>query len=179
MGYNLSPFKKILEEKRTWLTHELTGVRTGRATPALLDSVSVEVYGSRMRINEVASVGVENPRTLYISPWDKSQIKPIEKAITVADLGVSVGSDEQGVRVSFPELTSERRTQLMKLVRAKMEDARVAVKNERAKVIGDIENNEPSENEIQRLKLEVQKIVDDTNAALEEIVKKKEQELAN
>jgi len=177
MAYDLSSFRKVAEEKTQWLSHELQSIRTGRATTALLDTVSLEVYGAKMRLQEVASLTVEDARTIYISPWDKDQMKAIEKAVTVADLGVSVGSDEKGVRVSFPELSSERRQQLIKLVRARLEDARIAVKNERTKTITDIEKNVNSEDETKRLKVDVQKIVDDTNTKLEEVVAQKEKDL--
>jgi ribosome recycling factor len=179
MAYDLSAFKKGAEEKVEWLSRELQWVRTGRATPALLDGVSVEVYGSRMKVPQAASIAVQDARTLYVAPWDKSQIKPIEKAITAADLGVSVGSDDNGVRVSFPELTTERRGQLVKLVRAKLEEARVALKGVRTKALADIEKGEASEDEEKRLKAEVQKVVDETNKRFEDVVKKKEQELAS
>jgi ribosome recycling factor len=112
-----------------------------------------------------------------VNPWDKGQVKDIEKAITVADLGISAGSDDKGVRVSFPELTAERRGQLVKLVRAKLEEARVQLKTARAKAISDIEKSDSSEDEQKRLKNEVQKTVDDTNRLLEEIADKKEKEL--
>lgn len=179
MAYDLSAFKKSLEAKIEWLQHEVAGIRTGRATPALLDSVFVEVYGSKMRLQEIASISVEDARTLYVSPWDMGQIKPIEKAITLADLGISAGSDEKGVRVSFPELTTERRGQLMKLVRGKLEDARIAVKNERTKELNDREKSGVSEDELKRLKTEVQKAVDNANASLEELTATKEKELAS
>lgn len=175
--YDLSSFKKVAIEKGEWLSVELQGLRTGRATPALLDGVSVEIYGSRMKLKEVANLTVEDARTLYVNPWDKGQVKLIEKAITVADLGVSVGSDDKGIRVSFPELTEERRTQLVKLVRGKLEEARVALKGARTKAIADIEKSESSEDEEKRLKAEVQKIVDDANKSLEVIAEKKETEL--
>jgi ribosome recycling factor len=106
-------------------------------------------------------------------------VKDIEKAITVADLGVSVGSDAQGVRVSFPELTAERRAQLAKLVRGKLEEARVQLKTARAKAIADAEKSGVSEDEEKRLKADIQKVVDDTNAALESLAEKKEKELAS
>ena len=179
MAYDLSTFKKTAAEKTNWLQGELQGVRTGRATPALLDSISFEVYGSRMKLPQVAAVSVEDARTLYVNPWDKNQVKDIEKAITVADLGVSVGSDEKGVRVSFPELTAERRQQLMKLVRGKLEEARVQLKTARAKALSDMEKAEPSEDAQKRLKNDIQKVVDDTNTALEALVEKKEKELAS
>ncbi|MBV9349632.1 MAG: ribosome recycling factor [Patescibacteria group bacterium] len=175
--YDLAQFRKTAAEKATWLAQELMGLRTGRATPALLDSVSLEVYGSRMKLNQVANVSVEDARTLYVNTWDKGQIKAVEKAIMLADLGVSVGSDEKGIRVSFPELTEERRLQLVKLVRAKLEEARVALRSARTKAIADIEKNEASEDEEKRLKDEVQKIVAEENKSLEAIAEKKESEL--
>jgi ribosome recycling factor len=177
MAYDLNQFKKIGTEKVHWLETELQGLRTGRATPALLDSVSIDVYGSRMKLSQVAAITVEDARTLYVNPWDKGQVKDIEKAIIVADLGISAGSDEKGVRVSFPELTAERRTQLMKLVRAKMEEARVQLKTARAKAIADIEKTDASEDEQKRLKNEIQKTADETNQLLENVAVKKEKEL--
>jgi len=177
MAYDLSSFKKATEEKIQWLKQELQGIRTGRATAALLDAVVLEVYGANVHLQEIASLNVEDARTMYISPWDKDQMKAIEKAVTVADLGVSVGSDEKGVRVSFPELSSERRQQLIKLARAKLEDARVAVKNGRTKAIADIEKSELSEDETKRLKAEVQKIVDEVNATLGAVTAQKEKDL--
>lgn len=175
--YDLASFKKAAADKSEWLSQELQGLRTGRATPALLDNVSIEVYGSKMKLNQVASISVEDARSLYVNPWDKGQVKGIEKAITVADLGVSVGSDEKGVRVSFPELTAERRAQLVKLVKAKLEEARVALKGARTKAIGDIEKSGASEDEEKRLKNDVQKVVDDTHQRFEEIAARKETEL--
>ena len=178
---DLASFKKAAGEKEVWLSHELTGLRTGRATPALLDSVLVEVYGSNMKLKEVASISVEDARTLYVNPWDKGQVKPIEKAVMLADLGVSAGSDDKGVRVSFPELTEESRKKLVKLVHGKLEEARVALRGERTKIMDDIEKREKmkeiGEDEAKRLKHEVQKIVDEMNKKLEEIAKKKETEL--
>jgi ribosome recycling factor len=175
--YDLSSFKKAAAEKSEWLAVELQGLRTGRATPALLDGVSVEVYGSRMRLKEVANIAAEDARTLYVNPWDKSQTKAIEKAITLADLGVSAGSDEKGVRVSFPELTEERRNQLVKLVKAKLEEARVALRGARTKALADIEKSGASEDDEKRLKADVQKIVDEANKALEAVAERKEAEL--
>ena len=92
-----------------WLQNEYAGIRTGQATPALLDSIKVENYGSMMPLNQVGSVGVEDARTLRIAPWDVGSIGAIETAIRDADLGVSVSTDSAGLRVSFPELTSDRR----------------------------------------------------------------------
>ena len=109
-----------LKEVNEWLQKEYSGIRTGQASPMLLDAVKVESYGSYMPINQVGSVNIEDARTLRISVWDKSAVSAIEKAIREADLGISTVSDSDGVRVIFPELTSERRVQLMKLAKAKL-----------------------------------------------------------
>ena len=178
---NLSGFKQSATEKIDWLSRELQGLRTGRATPVLLDGVSVEVYGSRMKLAQIASITVEDARSLYVNPWDKGQTKEIEKAIVLADLGVSAGSDDKGVRVSFPELTQERRQQLIKLTRAKLEEARVALRGERTKVMDDIEKREKAgtmgEDDAKRAKADAQKIVDEVNKKLEDLTEKKEKEL--
>lgn len=177
--YDIASFKKVAAEKGEWLTTELQGIRTGRASPTLLDGISIEVYGSRMKVNQVANITNEDARTLYVTPWDREHVKGIEKAINDADLGVSVGSDDKGVRVSFPELTAERRTQLVKLTRAKLEEARVALRSARAKGISDLEKEVLSEDEVKRMKAEIQKVVDEMNATLETITEKKEKELAS
>ena len=113
MAYDFKPFEKKIAEIIERLGRDLSGIRTGRATPAILDGIQVESYGTRMPINQVANIAVEDARSLRITPWDASQAKEIEKSITVANLGLSVGADEKGVRVFFPDLTAERRTQLM------------------------------------------------------------------
>jgi len=181
MAYDTKNLKKELEQTKKWFTEELATLRTGRATPALLDGVSLEVYGTRMKLNQVASVAVEGPRSLYVTPYDASQSKPIEKAITVADLGVSVGSDERGVRVSFPELTAERRSQLVKLLKGKLEDARIAVKQKRTDEVVSLEKaakaGEATEDDVYIGKADIQKTIDAANKALEEIAEKKEKEL--
>lgn len=183
MAYDTKQLQAGITESIDWFTQELGSLRTGRATPALLDGVSVEAYGSRMKLNQVASISVEDARTLYVSPYDASQAKLIEKAITLADLGVSAGSDERGVRVSFPELTAERRTQLVKLLKSKLEDARIAVRGKRSEAIQDIEKKEKAgemgEDDARRAKDEVQKLIDEANKKLEALSDKKEQELQN
>lgn len=183
MAYDFTKLKTGIKAVEEWLHNELQAVRTGRASPTLLDGVQIEVYGSRMKLSQVASVTVEDARSLYITPWDKGQLKPIEKAITLADLGVGVGSDAVGVRVTFPELTSERRQQLVKLVKQKMEEARVSLKAERTKTMDDIETLEKDggmgEDDARRAKDEAQKLVDTGNRALESLIEKKEKELAS
>jgi len=181
MAYN---FKKLIENikgSEEWLKKEYSGLRTGIASPSILDAVQVEVYGSRMPINQLANIGIEDARVIRITPWDKSQSKSIEKAITVANLGVSVGIDDKGVRIFFPELTTDRRTLLVKTAKAKLEDAKVNVRSFRDDTSTDIDAEEKKggmgEDDKFRYKKEMQKIVDDGNAALESMFIKKEKEV--
>ncbi|TRZ52658.1 ribosome recycling factor [bacterium] len=165
-----------------WLASEYTGVRTGRATPAILDNVYLESYGTRTPLKHVASIAIEDARTIRVAPWDKSQIKGIEKAIGEANLGLSVSSDTFGVRVFFPELTAERRTALLKIVGDKMEHARVSVRSERDEVWSEIQlqerDGEITEDDKFHLKDEMQKFVDSSNAKLEEMSARKGKEIA-
>jgi ribosome recycling factor len=147
----------------------------------LLDNVKVESYGSYMPINQVGSVNIEDARTLRISVWDKSAVSAIEKAIREADLGISTVSDSDGVRVIFPELTSERRVQLMKLAKTKLEDARISVRGVRDEVMKAIDklqkDGEIGEDEKFTQKEKVQSQVDATNKSLEALFTQKEAEL--
>ena len=183
MAYNFSEFKKRIAGVEEWLQKEFSSLRTGRANPALLDSIKVESYGAWMTMSQIGSVSTEGPRTLRISPYDASQAKHVEKAIAAADLGVSVSADEKGVRVNFPELTSERRELLVKTAKSKLEEARVSLRVERDKVKSDIEKktkaNELTEDDEKRSKAEMQKFVDEANRKLDELLVKKEKEIAN
>ena len=175
-------FKQKLKESTDWLQKEFTGIRTGQATPALLDGIKVESYGTFMPIVQIGSVGIEDARTIRIAPWDLSQVPAIERAIREADLGVSVSSDSMGLRVIFPELTSERRVQLIKLAKSKLEDARVTVRAMRDEIIKEIEakrkTNEISEDDKFFLKDKVQKAVDNSNRNLELLFTQKEAEIS-
>ena len=182
MAYDFSKLKKRIAETDEWLVQEFTGIRTGRATPLLLQSVKAEAYGSRMSMQELASVSVEDARTLRIIPWDKEVLKSIEKAITEADLGVGTSVDEQGIRVIFPELTAERRTMLQKLAGEKLEHARVTLRGHRTEAIKEIEAAEKEggmgKDDVHRLKEEVQKYIDDGMKLLDAHLVKKEAEIA-
>lgn len=181
MAYNIKTFVTRGEEIVKWLEREFAGVRTGRATPALLDLVQVDSYGSRVPIVQVGSVSVEDARTLRISVWDHSAIKAVEKAITEADLGVSVVADGSGIRVIFPELTSERRVQLLKIAKAKLEEARVSIRGARDEAIKEIDKQEKdgemSQDEKFKVKEDVQKKVEGFNASLETHYNLKEKEI--
>jgi len=175
MTYNTQNFKVELKKIEEWLSKEYGSVHTGRATPMILDSIMVESYGSRMPIKNVASVTVEDPKTLRVAPWDKNHIKGIEGAINEANLGLSVLSDGDGVRVIFPMLTTENRTKLVKILKEKLEDARISVRKARQAEIDSLEGL--SEDEAKRGKEEVQKCVDESNNNLESIFDKKEKDL--
>lgn len=183
MAYDFKPFEKRIAEIVDRAGKDLAGVRTGRAAPAILDSVQVESYGTRMSIPQVANIAVEDARTLRIAPWDASQAKEIEKAITVANLGLSVGADERGIRVSFPELTSERRTQLLKLAKEKVEEARTSLRSARDDVWNDIQKKEKDglmpEDDKFRAKEEMQKRVDAANKKFDEALERKEKEISS
>ena len=165
-----------------WLHKELSVIRTGRAAPSILDAVQVEAYGSKMEIKELATVLIEDVRTIRVEPWDKNQTKIIEKAIISSNLGLSVNVDDRGLRIIFPELTSERREQLIKVAKQKMEEARVALRTLRDKTWEEIQTKEKKggmgEDDKFRLKNDMQKMVDETNKKLEELFNRKADEIS-
>ena len=182
MAYDFKPLKDKIKDIQDWLTREMSSIRTGRATPLLLDGIQVDAYGSRMPVNQVANISVEDARCLRITPWDMTQAKEIEKAILQADLGVSVSADDKGVRVIFPELTGERRTILIKLAKERLEDARVSLRKERESVWSDIQAAEKEggmgEDDKFRYKEEMQKHIDESNKKFDELFEKKEKEIS-
>lgn len=182
MSYDFSKLKANIKETEEWLARELSGVRTGRATPTLLDGMKPEAYGTRTPLRELANISVEDARTLRVIPWDKSLTKAIEKGITDVDLGVGVSTDDQGLRISFPELTSERRIQLSKIAGDKTEQAKVALRQHRTDALKALEVAEKAggigEDEVKRLKGEIQKLIDAGNESLLKVLEKKETEIA-
>lgn len=181
--YNFSHLKQKIKDVEEHLKIELSGVRTSRATPVLLDGVMVDSYGAKTPINQVATITMEDARTLRISPYDAGQLTEIEKSITNSNLGVSVSVDAKGVRLFFPALTSEVRENLNKVVNEKLEGARVVLRGERDDTWGDIQkkekNKEMGEDEKFRLKDEMQKMIDGANKNLDTLAEKKEKEIMN
>jgi len=181
MQYNFSNFKTGLKKIEEFLGKEYSQLSTGRASPMVLDGVSIESYGAYQPIKNIASVSIEDPKTLRIAPWDKNQIKAIEKAILVADLGLSVATDESGIRVIFPQLTTETRQKLVKVLKEKLEEARITVRRERGNVWEEIQKLEKdgkmTEDEKLHGKDELQKVIDEVNKNLETIFEKKEKEV--
>ena len=181
MQYNFSNFKTELKKVADFLSKEYSQLNVGRASPLILDGISVESYGSFMPINNVASVSIEDSKTLRIAPWDKNNVKAIEKAIMSANVGVSVATDDIGIRVIFPQLTTETRQNLVKILKEKLEDSRITVRKERENVWKEVEALEKSgkmtEDERFRAKDELQKIIDEINNNLEAVFEKKEKEV--
>ena len=163
------------------LAREFSGVRTGRANTALLDAVRVEAYGVQTPINQMASLSVPDPKTLVIQPWDTSQIPAIEKAILKSDLGLTPSNDGKVIRLSMPTLTEERRKQLAKTVGKLAEETRVAIRNirrdanDRLKALA--KDKKVSQDEERRGHDQIQKITDKFIAKVDELTKKKEQEI--
>ena len=163
------------------LSREFAGVRTGRANTALLDGVRVEAYGTVQHISQLASVSVPDPRTLVIQPWDASQMAAIEKGIQKSDLGLTPSNDGKVIRLVMPTLTEERRKQLAKAVGKFAEDARVAVRNVRRDANDHLKSlakdKKVSQDEERRGHESIQKTTDRFIAKVDELAKKKEQEI--
>lgn len=163
------------------LKEELAGIRTGRATPALLSRIVVDYYGTQVPINQLASFSVPEPRTLVIQPFDKGAIGSMEKAILASDVGITPSNDGQVIRLNFPPLTEERRKELIKTVHHRGEEGRVAVRNVRRHSKEGLEKLEHdhtiSEDDLKRAEKELQKLTDQHVAEIDEIVAHKEQEL--
>lgn len=177
MSFSYTQIDAGLDEVSGWLSKEYSRVHTGRASPMLLDGVMVEAYGSFQPIKNVGSISIEDARTLRISLWDKSVIKDTEKAIIAANLGLTVAADGEGMRVIFPMLTTENRQRLVKVLKDKMEDARISVRKERESALSALKVAGLPEDDERRAKEEIQKRVDAVNAKLESIFSTKETEI--
>jgi len=182
VDYDFKQFDVKTAAAREWLAKEYRGLRTGRATPAILDGVQVSAYGSMMPLKQIGSVSVEDARTLRISAYDTSVLKDIERAVAAANLGLGTSSDSSSVRVSFPELTSERREQLVKLAKQKLEEARTSVRQARDETWKEIQERERggtlTEDDKFFLKEELQKRVDKVNLELEGLFNAKQTEMS-
>jgi len=180
--------KELLEDARERMgksieatRHELATVRTGRASPHLLDRVQVDYYGASTPIRQLANVAATEARMLTITPYDKSSIKQIEKAILESDLGLTPSNDGNLVRLVIPELTEERRKELVKVVHGLAEEGRVAIRNVRRDCMHDLrelrKEGEVGEDEERRAEAELQKLTDARVADIEELLRGKEEEI--
>ena len=163
------------------LRHELAKIRTGRAHPSLLEHVHVDYYGSEVPIGQAASVAVEDARTLSVTPWDKSMVQPIEKAILTSDLGLNPATAGQVIRIPLPPLTEERRKDLSKVVHNEGENAKIAIRNIRRDANHHIKEllkeKEISEDQERKAEADIQAVTDVAVKKVDEFVAEKEKEL--
>jgi ribosome recycling factor len=163
------------------LQSEFAAVRTGRASPGLVEKLRVDAYGSEVPLQQLAGLGVPEPRVLTISPYDKGTIKAIEKAIQQSDLGVNPSNDGQIIRLVFPELTEERRKDFVKVVKNRAEEGRVAVRNSRRHARHELEqlekDGEISKDDLDRAEKDLEKRTHEVVAEIDELLKHKETEL--
>ncbi len=163
------------------LSQEFAKIRTGRAHTSLLDHIMVDYYGTDTPLNQVANVGVEDSRTLTVTPWEDAMVAKVEKAIMTADLGLNPASAGKMIRVPMPMLTEERRKELVKVVRSEAEGGRVAVRNIRRDAISDLKElekaKEISEDDLRKSETRVQEVTDKAVAEIEVHLEAKEKEL--
>jgi ribosome recycling factor len=184
---SLDDILKTAEHKMTTaveiLSRDLNSVRTGRATPALLDRIQVDYYGSLTPINGVANISAPDPRMVLVQPWDRSMLGPIEKAIQKSDLGINPTNDGQVIRLVLPQLTQDRRKELVKQVHQRSEEARVAVRNCRRDALEHLRKAENekdsgiSQEDERRAQERLQKLTDGFIRRVEEVSKQKETEV--
>ncbi|MBP2654920.1 MAG: frr [Firmicutes bacterium] len=169
--------KKALE----MLRKEYSSLRAGRATPALLDKVMVEYYGTPTSVNQVANISVPEPRLIVIQPWEKSMLSPIEKAIQKSELGLTPNSDGSVIRLNIPQLTQDRRNELVKVIHKKAEEGRVAIRNLRRDANDAIKKLEKdkviSEDEVKKAQDDTQKLTDKYIKEIDKVMAVKEKEI--
>lgn len=177
----LSESKKGMQKAIDALNHEMASVRTGRANATLLDQIRVEYYGSQMPINQVATVAVPEPRLVTIQPWDKSAIGPIEKAIQTSNLGLTPSNDGTIIRLPIPQLTEERRLELVKVVRQMGEEARISVRNHRRDANEMLKDGQKEgeipEDDATRGHDQIQKLTNEFVAKIDSMLKDKETDI--
>jgi ribosome recycling factor len=181
MSNFLDESKKDFEKIRSHFISELAPLRTGQATPALLDHVQVEVYGVRTPLQQLASISVPDARTLVIEPWDKNSLKEIEKGIIASDLGLSPVVDGERVRISIPSMTEDTRKQLVKTLREKLEEARISLRHMRDQIKDGIVKQERekliSEDDKYRQQRDLDEYIQGKQKSFEDIAAEKEKEI--
>ena len=178
---SLQKAKQRMESALESLRREFAGVRTGKASPQLLDTIRVEAYGSRVPLNQVGTVSAPEPRLITIQPWDRGLVKDIERALRESDLGLNPSNDGQLIRIPIPPLTEERRKEYVRLLHKLSEEGRVAVRQARKDANDEIKHRQKkeglSEDEVHREEKEVQKLTDQYIGKVEEMLKHKEAEV--
>ncbi len=178
---NISEHKVEFDKVIEFLKQDISGLRTGRASAAMVEEVHVEAYGSRQPLKAVASISVSDPKTLIVEPWDKSLLAVIEKGVRDSDVGINPVNDGRLIRLCLPELTIERRQELIKVLHQKLENARISLRKVREEVRNMIQEGEKdktiSEDEKYRLQEELDKMVKDFNERVKEVGENKEKEI--
>ena len=181
IGAVFSDAKDKMAKAVTHLSNEFSAIRTGRATPALIEHLKVDYYGSEVPLQQIAGFNVPEPRLLVITPYDKNALKNIEKAIQNSDVGVNPSNDGNVIRLAFPALTTERRKEFVKVAKTKAEDARVAIRNVRRHARHELEalekDGDITTDELERAEKEFEKVTHDYVAEIDRILHHKEQEL--
>ncbi len=171
--------KAQMQQAVTHLESELTKIRAGRANPSMVDSVQVDYYGSYMPVSQVANVSIQDARTIVIQPWEKSMLVPIEKAIQAANLGFNPQNDGIVIRISVPQLTEDRRKDLVKKARAEAEHAKVGIRNHRRESNEAIKRDSKGvpEDQVKGLEANIQKMTDQFIATVDKHLESKEKEI--
>ena len=181
MAANLSQFETKMEKSLSVLEADLASIRAGRANPAILEKVTVEYYGVATPLTQIGTVSVPDPRSILIQPWDASILKEVEKAILASDIGITPNNDGKSVRLNFPPLTEERRKELVKGIRKKGEDSKVAIRSIRRDAMDafkvDKKNGEITEDDLKGIEADVQKVTDKFIKNIDDVIAKKEKEI--
>ncbi len=173
--------KKDFDSVLEWTRNEVAGIRTGRAHSSMVEDLVVDYMGSKLRIKELATINTPEPRVIFIQPWDKGAIPLIEKAIKDSPLGLNPTSDSNGIRLTIPSLTEDRRKEFTKLLHQKAEEARIKTRQIREDILKKVQNavreKTAREDDLRNAKEELQKVIDEMNKKIDDLVKKKETEL--
>lgn len=178
---NILDYREQFEKCAEFFKSDIASLRTGRANTAMVEDVTVEAYGTRQPVKAVASISIADAKTLNVEPWDKSLLSAVEKGIRDSSLGINPVNDGRLIRVILPDLTSERRTELLKVLRQKEEHAKISVRKVREEVRDLIleaeKDKDISEDDRYKLQENLEEMVKDFNAKIEDIAKKKEEEI--
>lgn len=178
---NINDYEAKMKKSISVLNADLASVRAGRANPAILDKVTVEYYGVATPLTQIGTVSVPDPRSILIQPWDASILKEVEKAILASDIGITPNNDGKSIRLNFPPLTEERRKELVKGIRKKGEDSKVAIRSIRRDAMdafkNDKKNGDITEDDLKGIENDVQKLTDKFIKDIDSIISAKEKEI--
>ena len=181
MATNLNTFEDKMKKTISVLESEMKTIRAGRANPAILDKVSVEYYGAPSPLTQIANVSVPDARTIMVQPWDASILADIEKAILKSDIGITPNNDGKSIRLNFPPLTEERRKEIVKDIRKKGEDSKVAIRSIRRDAMEDAKtqkkNGEITEDDVKNIEKDIQKLTDNYTKEIDSVIAGKEKEV--